>query len=72
MTGPAGSPPAISVDLGATNPNDGDKVSFTFNLPDGTHESIQLTASSATHAAGRQLRHRRDPDGDRGSISMPH
>src|SRR6266436_6684768 len=48
VTGPAGSPAAISVDLGATNPNDGDKVSFDFKLPDGTTESIQLTASSAT------------------------
>jgi len=47
VTGPAGSPAAISVDLGATNPNPGDQVSFTFNLPDGTTQSIQLTASSA-------------------------
>jgi hypothetical protein len=48
VTGPAGSPAAISVDLGASNPNNGDKVSFAFTLPDGTTESIQLTASSAT------------------------
>jgi flagellar hook-associated protein 3 FlgL len=48
VTGPTGSPPAISVDLGATNPNDGDQVSFEFKLPDGTKESIQLKASSAT------------------------
>ena len=48
VTGPAGSPPAVSIDLGATNPNNGDKVSFAFTLPDGTTESIQLTASSAT------------------------
>jgi flagellar hook-associated protein 3 FlgL len=48
VTGPAGSPAAISVDLGATNPNDGDAINFKFNLPDGTTESIQLTASSAT------------------------
>lgn len=48
VTGPSGSPSGISVDLGATNPNDGDKVSFTFNLPDGTQASIALTASSAT------------------------
>jgi len=48
VTGPAGSPSAISIDLGATNPNNGDKVSFAFTLPDGTTESIQLTASSAT------------------------
>jgi flagellar hook-associated protein 3 FlgL len=47
VTGPAGSPPGVSINLGA-NPNDGDKVSFAFNLPDGTTEQIQLTASSAT------------------------
>ncbi len=48
VTGPAGSPAAVSIDLGATNPNNGDKVSLAFTLPDGTTESIQLTASSAT------------------------
>jgi flagellar hook-associated protein 3 FlgL len=48
VTGPTGSPAAVSVDLGATNPNNGDTVSFKFNLPDGTNETIQLTASSAT------------------------
>jgi flagellar hook-associated protein 3 FlgL len=48
VTGPAGSPPAVSVSLGATNPNNGDQVSFKFNLPDGTTQQIQLTASSAT------------------------
>src|SRR5882724_11022679 len=48
VTGPAGSPSGASINLGATNPNDGDKVSFDFKLPDGTTESIQLTASSAT------------------------
>jgi hypothetical protein len=47
VTGPTGSPPAVSVNLGATNPNNGDQVSFKFNLPDGTTASIQLTASSA-------------------------
>jgi flagellar hook-associated protein 3 FlgL len=48
VTGPAGSPPAVSVDLTAGNPNSGDQIKFTFNLPDGTTESVQLTASSAT------------------------
>ena len=48
VTGPAGSPAAVSIDLGATNSNNGDKVSFAFTLPDGTTESIQLTASNAT------------------------
>jgi flagellar hook-associated protein 3 FlgL len=51
VTGPTGSPAAISVALGATNPNNGDQVSFTFNLPDGTTEQVQLTASSATPLA---------------------
>ncbi len=36
VTGPSGSPAAISVDLGTTNPSPGDQVNFTFNLPDGT------------------------------------
>ena len=48
VTGPSGSPAGVSIALGATNPNPGDQVSFTFNLPDGTTASIQLTASSAT------------------------
>jgi flagellar hook-associated protein 3 FlgL len=48
VTGPAGSPAAVSVDLGPGNPNNGDKVSFAFTLPDGTTESVQLTASNAT------------------------
>jgi flagellar hook-associated protein 3 FlgL len=47
VTGPSGSPPAASVDLGPTNPNNGDQVTFTFNLPDGTTEAIQLTASTS-------------------------
>ncbi|MFO1109836.1 MAG: flagellar protein [Bradyrhizobium sp.] len=48
VTGPSGSPAAVSVDLGPTNPNNGEQVTFTFNLPDGTTEAIQLTASNAT------------------------
>jgi flagellar hook-associated protein 3 FlgL len=48
ITGPSGSPAAISVDLGATNPNNGDAVSFQFKLPDGSTEEIKLTASSTT------------------------
>ena len=48
VTGPQGSPADVTIDLGVTNPSAGDKVSFTFNLPDGTQESIALTASSTT------------------------
>lgn len=45
---PPNSPSTLSVDLGTTNPQDGDKFSFTFNLPDGTSQTLTLTASSAT------------------------
>ncbi len=48
VTGPGGSPAGVSIDLGTTNPNPGDQVTFTFNLPDGTTSTVQLTASSAT------------------------
>ncbi|HBF55451.1 MAG TPA: flagellar biosynthesis protein FlgL, partial [Afipia sp.] len=54
VTGPAppaappGAPSEMSVDLGATNPADGDKVRFTFSLPDGTSETIELTATTTT------------------------
>ena len=48
VTGPSGSPAGVSVDMTAGNPNNGDQISFSFNLPDGTTESIQLTASSST------------------------
>jgi flagellin-like hook-associated protein FlgL len=48
ITQPTGTPAAMSVDLGATNPTEGQSVKFTFNLPDGTTEDITLTASTAT------------------------
>jgi hypothetical protein len=48
VAGPVGSPPAASVDLTAGNPNPGDQITFNFKLPDGTSETVQLTASSAT------------------------
>ena len=48
VTGPSGSPAGISIALGATNLNPGDQVSITFNLPDGTTDSVQLKASNAT------------------------
>jgi flagellar hook-associated protein 3 FlgL len=51
VAGPAGVPPAMSVDL-AGLPNDGDKVQFRFTLPDGTSEVITLTATTSTSPAG--------------------
>jgi flagellin-like hook-associated protein FlgL len=48
VTGPSGSPVSFSVDLNGTNPNNGDKLSVKFTLPDGSTEQIDLTASTAT------------------------
>ncbi|MBI4273692.1 MAG: flagellar biosynthesis protein FlgL [Rhizobiales bacterium] len=47
-TGPAGSPAAISVDLGVSNPIAGDKVTYTFDLPDGSREALTLTATTSS------------------------
>jgi len=46
---PAGSPPQMSVDLGGTNPNAGETVSFSFDLPDGTSTTLTLTATSSAN-----------------------
>jgi flagellin-like hook-associated protein FlgL len=48
VTGPSGSPVSFSVDLNGVNPNNGDKLSVQFTLPDGSTEQIDLTASSTT------------------------
>ena len=50
VSGPSGSPAAVSFSFGSTNPNPGDQVTVNFNLPDGTTASVQLTASSTTPA----------------------
>src|SRR5581483_1586494 len=50
VTGPAGSPPSVSVDMTAGNPNPGDQITFSFNEPDGTTDSIQLTATNTSPA----------------------
>jgi len=46
VTQPTGTPPAATIDLGAVNPNEGDKIKFNFSLPDGTTETIELTATT--------------------------
>lgn len=48
VTGPSGSPVSFSVNFGATPPNNGDKISVRFSLPDGSTEQLDLTASTAT------------------------
>jgi len=48
VTGPTGTPPSVSVALGATNPKSGDQLTLNFNLPDGTTASVQLTATTTS------------------------
>jgi flagellar hook-associated protein 3 FlgL len=45
VTGPSGSPPSISIDLGS-NPNSGDSISFGLTLPDGSSQTITLQATT--------------------------
>jgi flagellar hook-associated protein 3 FlgL len=47
VTGPAGSPAAISVDFVGGNPNPGDTIKFSLNLPDGSTEDLTLTATTS-------------------------
>lgn len=46
VTGPAGSPPGTTIDLAGHQPNTGDTVTVTFNLPDGTSEALTLRATT--------------------------
>ncbi len=55
VTGPAGSPASISVDLGASNPNNGDTITYTFALPDGTTQTLQLQATSSATPGANQF-----------------
>jgi flagellar hook-associated protein 3 FlgL len=54
VTGPSGSPPAASVDLTA-NPNNGETIKFQFNLPDGSSETLTLTATNSTMPGANQF-----------------
>jgi flagellin-like hook-associated protein FlgL len=44
---PSGPPTASTVDLGVTNPSNGDTIKYDFTLPDGSSESITLTATTS-------------------------
>ncbi|HET7847526.1 MAG TPA: flagellar biosynthesis protein FlgL [Pseudolabrys sp.] len=54
VTGPTGSPPAISVDFSGT-PADGQTIKYTFTLPDGTSDSVTLEAVSGTPTSPNQF-----------------
>jgi hypothetical protein len=55
VTGPSGSPAGVSVAFGATLPKDGDTISFSLNLPDGSTEQMVLQATSASPPAAGQF-----------------
>jgi flagellar hook-associated protein 3 FlgL len=50
----AGSPPAMSVTLGA-NPNNGDTVQFSLTLPDGSSQTVTLQATTAAPPGANQF-----------------
>jgi flagellar hook-associated protein 3 FlgL len=52
---PSGPPNAYAVDLGSTNPNNGDSIVYHFTLPDGSSESITLTATTSTNPGPNQF-----------------
>ena len=54
VSGPSGSPAAISVSL-AGNPNAGDTVTYTFALPDGTSQTLTLTATTSATPGPNQF-----------------
>jgi flagellin-like hook-associated protein FlgL len=54
VSGPTGSPPGITVDLGA-NPNNGDTLQFSLTLPDGSTQTVTLQATSAAPPGANQF-----------------
>lgn len=55
VTAPAGSPQTASIDLGATNATAGETVRFTFTLPDGSSETLTLTATASATPGANQF-----------------
>jgi flagellar hook-associated protein 3 FlgL len=52
---PSGPPNAYAVDLAAATPQEGDSVRYDFTLPDGSKESITLTATTSTTPGPNQF-----------------
>jgi flagellin-like hook-associated protein FlgL len=52
ITQPAGTPPSMSLQF-TGQPADGDTVGITLNLPDGSTDTINLTATTGTPKAGQ-------------------
>jgi flagellar hook-associated protein 3 FlgL len=54
VSGPSGSPPTLSVNLGA-NPNAGESIQFSLTLPDGTSQTISLQATASSPPGANQF-----------------
>ncbi len=52
VSGPAGAPPQLGVQFGATLPVPGEMVTIGLTMPDGTQSSVTLTASAAGGVPG--------------------
>jgi flagellin-like hook-associated protein FlgL len=55
VSGPAGVPPQISVDLNTNTLNAGEAVTFSFTLPDGSSQNVTLTATAAAPPGPNQF-----------------
>ena len=53
--GPAGSPPSMSITFGPGQPDSGDTVTVAFTLPDGSEETLTLTATTASPPAAGEF-----------------
>jgi flagellar hook-associated protein 3 FlgL len=54
LTGPSGSPAALSVDF-AANPNNGEAFTLRFTLPDGSSDNLTLTATTTSPPGANQF-----------------
>src|SRR5690606_37153943 len=53
VAGPTGAPPAIDVAFAAPLPQDGERLTITLGLPDGSSPTVSLTARSASRVGPR-------------------
>jgi flagellar hook-associated protein 3 FlgL len=55
ITGPAGAPATLDIDLNGINPPEGATVRVQFDLPDGSSTAIELTATTTNPPGTRQF-----------------
>ena len=55
VSGPTGTPPAVSVDMSGGIPNAGDTLTMRFSMPDGTTENLSMTATTTSPPGPNQF-----------------